>query len=80
VDLAVRLTHNVQQQQTRPPVRRGHDCGCIVGKPSIIRSPSSKLELDADPVIDRGSNPLLAAEVTFGRLHRNVPQEKLDLL
>src|SRR5579864_3692100 len=28
----------------------------------------------------RGSNPLLAAKVTFGRLHRNVPQEKLDLL
>ena len=25
-------------------------------------------------------NPLLAAEVAFGRLHRNVPQEKSDLL
>jgi hypothetical protein len=31
--------------------------------------PSSKLELDADPVIDRGLNPLLAAKITFRRLH-----------
>ncbi len=26
------------------------------------------------------SNPLFAAKVAFGRLHRNVPQKKLDLL
>jgi len=43
--------------------------GRIVGKPSIIRSPSSKLGLDADPVIDRGLNSLLAAKIAFRGLY-----------
>jgi hypothetical protein len=41
----------------------------IVGNPSIILSPSAKLRLDADPVIDRGLNSLLAAKIAFGGLH-----------
>jgi hypothetical protein len=44
------------------------------------RAPNSKIGLDANAIIDGGSNSLLAAQVAFGRLHRNVPQEKLDLL
>jgi hypothetical protein len=43
-------------------------------------APTSRSGLDANTIIDGRSNPLLAAQVTFGRLHRNVPQEKLDLL
>jgi hypothetical protein len=58
------------------------------GRPSIQdrrqtfhnRAPNSRIRLDANPIIDGGSNSLLAAQVAFGRLHRNVPQEKLDLL
>jgi hypothetical protein len=41
----------------------------IVGKPSIILSPSAKLGLDADAVIHRGLNSLLAAEIAFSGLH-----------
>src|SRR6266853_3483907 len=44
------------------------------------RAPYSRIPLDANPIIDGGSNSLLAAKVAFGRLHRNVPQEKLNLL
>src|SRR5579864_7899065 len=43
-------------------------------------APNSRIRLDANPIIDGGSNSLLAAQVAFGGLHRNVPQEKLDLL
>ena len=35
---------------------------------------------DADPVIHRGPNALLAAEVSLRRLDRDVPEEELDLL
>jgi hypothetical protein len=41
---------------------------------------SSRIRLYANAIIDGCSNPLLGAEVAFGRLRRNVPQEKLDLL
>jgi hypothetical protein len=40
----------------------------IVGKPSIILSPSAKLGLDADAVIHRGLNSLLAAEECYVKL------------
>jgi len=40
----------------------------------------SGIRLDADPVIDGRSNPLLAAQVAFGSLNRDVPEQKLNLL
>jgi hypothetical protein len=33
------------------------------------RAPDSRIRLDANAIIDGWSNPLLAAEVAFGRLH-----------
>jgi hypothetical protein len=39
----------------------------------------SELEFDADPVVNGGVNALLAAEVSFGRLNRHVPEEELNL-
>src|SRR5438445_9302046 len=36
-------------------------------EPSLL---SSRIRLDANAIIDGGSNPLLAAKVAFGRLHR----------
>jgi hypothetical protein len=41
----------------------------MVGNPSMIRSPSSKLGLDADSVIHRGLNSLLAPKIAFRGLH-----------
>jgi hypothetical protein len=41
----------------------------IVGNSSMIRSPSSKLGLDADSVIHRGLNSLPAAKLAFRGLH-----------
>jgi hypothetical protein len=38
------------------------------------------LRLQADVIVDGTSEPLLASEVAFGSLHRNVAQQKLDLL
>jgi hypothetical protein len=35
----------------------------------MIHSPSLKLGLDANPVIDGGLNSLLAAKITFRGLH-----------
>jgi hypothetical protein len=40
----------------------------------------SSTGLDADPVVNRVSKMLLAAEVSFGRLHGGVAQQKLDLV
>lgn len=40
----------------------------------------SALGFNADPVVDGGSNALLAAEVSPSRLNRDVPEEKLNLL
>src|SRR5437660_57152 len=44
-----------------------------------IRSPSSKLGLDADSVIHRGLNSLFAANMEFCGLNCIVSQKKLDL-
>jgi hypothetical protein len=45
----------------------------IVGYSSMIRSPSSKLGLNADSVIHRGLNSLLAGQVAFRGLDGDVP-------
>ncbi len=55
-------------------------CPCPVGHSSRTVAPSSRVRFDANAIIDRGSNPLLAAKVSFGRLNRDVPQKELDLL
>jgi hypothetical protein len=44
------------------------------------RAPGSRIRLDANAIIDGRSNPLFAPKVALRRLHRNVPQKKLDLL
>lgn len=49
-----------------------------VGQPR--NSGWSGLRFDADVVIDSGPQFLLAAEVLLGRLHTDMPEEKLDLL
>src|SRR6266436_479356 len=49
-------------------------------QPFHNRAPSSGIRLDANAIVDGRSNPLFAPKVAFGRLHRNVPQKKLDLL
>ena len=36
--------------------------------------------LQADVIVDRIPESLLASQVPFRRLHRNVPQQELDLL
>jgi hypothetical protein len=43
--------------------------GWIVGNPSMIRSPISKLGLDANSVIHRGLNSLFVAKIAFGGLN-----------
>jgi len=43
-------------------------------------SRADRYSFEADLVIDRFSQPLLAAEVTLGRLHADVTQQELDLL
>jgi hypothetical protein len=48
-------------------------------EPFHNRASSSGIRLDANAIIDGSSNPLFAPKVAFGRLHRNVPQKKLDL-
>jgi serine/threonine protein kinase len=67
-----RFKHEAQGQvaEKRPIVRcapLGRDR--IVCKPSMIRSPSSTLGLDADFVIHRGLNSLFATKISFGCLH-----------
>ena len=47
-----------------------------VGIPKITLG----LRLQADFVVYGAPEPLLAAEVSPGRLHRHVPQQELDLL
>jgi hypothetical protein len=54
----------LSKTQILPP-----DFGRMVGNPSMIRSPSSKLGLDPDSVIHRGLNSLLEAKIAFGGLH-----------
>jgi hypothetical protein len=38
------------------------------------------LRFDADAVVDGPANPLLAAEITFGCLHRDISQKELNLV
>ena len=38
------------------------------------------LRFNADAVVNGSTDSLLAAEITFGRLHRNVSEKKLDLV
>jgi hypothetical protein len=40
----------------------------------------STFRLNPDPIINGVANPLLAAKITFGRLHRYMSKEKLDLV
>jgi hypothetical protein len=50
------------------------------GRPAFHnRTHNSRIRLDVNAIIDGRSSPLLAARVTFGRLH-HVPQEKWELL
>jgi hypothetical protein len=49
----------------------------MVGYPDVEESPSA-LGFDADPVVNGGSNALLAAEVSLGCLNRDVSQQKLN--
>jgi hypothetical protein len=44
-------------------------------------SPASRhIGFDSQSVVDGSSEPLLAAEVPLGRLDRDVPEQKLDLI
>ena len=38
------------------------------------------LRFQPDVIVHGAPEPLLAAQVSFGRLHRNVPQQELNLL
>ena len=49
------------------------------GRQSFHRRNSGR-GLDSDLVVYGGSNSLRAAEVSLRRLHRDVPEEELDLL
>ena len=44
-----------------------------------LPSSPSGVRFDSDSIIDRRSNALLAAQVAFCRLDRNVSQKELDL-
>jgi hypothetical protein len=42
--------------------------------------PLPALRFDTNPIVHRSANPLFAAEITFGCLHRDVSEQELDLL
>ena len=48
--------------------------------PSRADSEKPGLRLYANAVADGSTDSLLAAEITFGRLHGNVSEKKLDLV
>lgn len=52
---------------------------CMVGHTPKGR-PKLRCGLDPDLVVHGRSDPLCAAEITLGGLHRDVAEEKLDLL
>jgi hypothetical protein len=57
-------------------------CGTYWGElAATLTTPPSiaGIWFDADAIIDRGSNPLYTAKVSFGRLNGNIPQKELDL-
>jgi|GraSoi2013_115cm_1033766.scaffolds.fasta_scaffold108679_2 hypothetical protein len=55
----------------------GHLATCRQAFRNVLSSRRSRLETDS--IIDRGSNPLLTAEIAFSGLNRNVTQEELNL-
>src|SRR5438045_3041613 len=48
--------------------------------PTLPIAGSYPLRFNANAVVHGSANPLFAAEVTFGYLHRNVSEEELNLL
>jgi len=57
----------------------GKSLGREVGDPLQWKE-SPWLGFDADAVVHGSLNPLLAAEIAFCCLHRNVPEKELDLI
>ena len=51
----------------------------MADKPEVVPG-NPALGFDADVVVHGGSNALLAAEVSLGRLNRDVPEEELDVI
>ena len=49
------------------------------GRPLGLDDCASALRFDADAVVDGATNALLAAQITFSRLDRDVPEKKLYL-
>lgn len=50
----------------------------ICRRPARMTGPS--LRFDADAIVYGSADPLLAAEVAFGSLHRNMSKQELDLV
>jgi hypothetical protein len=52
----------------------------LVGSSATLPEPrDSGIWFDSDAIIDRRSNPLLAAKVSLGCLNRDMSQQELDL-
>jgi hypothetical protein len=51
------------------------DQRCAIACPAA----DSMLWFDTDAIIHRRPDPLLAAQISLGRLNRNMPQQELDL-
>ena len=71
-----------------PSIRYGHSkCTMLTSGSLPISRPavrdlrrSLRVRFQTDPIIDRVVESLLAAQVAFRRLYRNVSQQKLNLL
>src|SRR6266446_1698212 len=59
---------------------KGDVSGWMVGNPSTTAHPSQGFGSMPMRSLTADRNPLFAPKVAFGRLHRNVPQKKLNLL
>jgi len=60
--------------------RRG---GLLEAAPPLGSKPKrlqAALRLTSEVVVDGATQPLLASEVSFGRLNRNVPKQELNLV
>lgn len=51
-----------------------------VGRQPFRNTTASRIRFDTDTIIHGRSNSLLAAQVAFGGLNRNMPQQELNLL